>query len=116
MTDDKDFEGHTPGPWLTRPAQTKDGGATVIESAPNTANIGFVWGIEDDEPKANARLIAAAPDLLAERNELRAENERLTRELAEAEAACRHALQACYGCPRFECHDDEYEDDEVTNG
>lgn len=52
---------HTPGPWR------KDNNPRNIIA--NGRDIAHTWGrFEDDEADANARLIAAAPDLL---NELR---------------------------------------------
>lgn len=61
---------HTPGPWL-------DGGKSAgwhIEAS-NSEVSEIAWlrsymGIPDDEIKANARLIIAAPDLLAALKEL----------------------------------------------
>jgi len=54
---------HTPGPWYTRHGQisseTSTHGCTIADCNA-TAN-----GISDKEVEANARLIAAAPDLLA---------------------------------------------------
>ena len=57
---------HTPGPWIVRDIPTLDiyvgpscdGGATAVAIVPTRGSIG------EDEQKANARLIAAAPDLL----------------------------------------------------
>lgn len=55
---------HTPGPWTTGPHYTNE--AIYIQQPCETSNGGWlvatVWG-EDKE--ANARLIAAAPELLA---------------------------------------------------
>ena len=62
------FEGHTPGPWFID--MTQPGKAVVY--GPN--------GSCKEEHQANARLIAAAPDLLRERDEARA----LVAELVEA--------------------------------
>lgn len=58
-------EDHTPGPWHT--SSTHSGAAYDIGAA-NGANIALVSGPKEngaDEFKANARLIAAAPELLA---------------------------------------------------
>ena len=67
---------HTPGPWHLIPSQTSDS-LTVGRSPaydpnpiawvpPVRIDIGLNWG----EAKANARLIAAAPDLLAALSQL----------------------------------------------
>lgn len=56
---------HTPGPWHT---STTHSGAAVDIGAANGANVTLVSGPTEngaDEFRANARLIAAAPDLLA---------------------------------------------------
>lgn len=56
---------HTPGPWHTSSTHR---GAAVDIGAANGANVALVSGPAEngaDEFKANARLIAAAPDLLA---------------------------------------------------
>lgn len=47
---------HTPGPWEVR-------GGNVIEN-PSGVNIAKAWMTDGEEECANARLIAAAPDLL----------------------------------------------------
>jgi hypothetical protein len=55
---------HTPGPWHTSVTHL---GAAVDIGAANGANIALVSGPAEngaDEFKANARLIAAAPDML----------------------------------------------------
>ncbi len=56
---------HTPGPW-------RQGGVEEIllnnkfrEIVADDARIGLVYGVSDEDNKANARLIAAAPDMLA---------------------------------------------------
>lgn len=58
---------HTPGPWEVAEAKRYEGGEPITEEL-------FVRAPEDDDPatssinevaQANARLIAAAPDLLA---------------------------------------------------
>ena len=48
---------HTPGPWIVR-------GGNVIESL-SRINVAKAWMTDGEEECANARLIAAAPDLLA---------------------------------------------------
>lgn len=59
---------HTPGPWTVRP--NEDGGMTIVpvdkERWPNHWFVAQVDGqVRVDANTANARLIAAAPDLLA---------------------------------------------------
>jgi hypothetical protein len=64
---------HTPGPWIENVVPTSAGSAITIQSADHRIAIIYVDGIRkgiDDklprsiENRANARLIAAAPDLL----------------------------------------------------
>ena len=50
---------HTPGPWSASPSPTSDGLYHVYKADGNFLTL------EDAEHKANARLLAAAPDLLA---------------------------------------------------
>lgn len=58
---------HTPGPWTLKPAEDGEfrepgnGDAAVVGS--NLVSPGIVWQ-NDEEGRANARLIAAAPELL----------------------------------------------------
>lgn len=57
---------HTPGPW--RIFET-DHGSKIIgigsEDGAGVADAGFgLWGGDSDEARANARLVAAAPELL----------------------------------------------------
>jgi len=49
---------HTPGPWSASPSPTSDGLYHVYKADGNFLTL------EDAEHEANARLIAAAPDLL----------------------------------------------------
>lgn len=51
---------HTPGPWFS---QYDDNGFYEIGSEAVTLRLAFTYG-EGDTDEANARLIAAAPDLL----------------------------------------------------
>lgn len=54
---------HTPGPWRAEPAITKAGRKTLCIGAPSRRLFDMrAW---DDEDYANARLIVAAPDMLA---------------------------------------------------
>jgi hypothetical protein len=64
---------HTPGPWIKNVVPTSAGSAITIQSADHRIAIIYVdgirKGIDDELPRsienrANARLIAAAPDLL----------------------------------------------------
>lgn len=50
---------HTPGPWEVEPCT--EGGA--FEITEGIGSVGTAWG-ENDEALANARLMAAAPELL----------------------------------------------------
>lgn len=63
---------HTPGPWYSWLPRDCDGGCRTIRTEKGRAH-GTYYGTElasthglanDEEDKANARLIAAAPDLL----------------------------------------------------
>ena len=75
-----EFEGHTPGPWLI--GRGADGWP-IVHTAPDSfspsgqgvAHVCKRPMCQDHE--ANARLIAAAPELLDERDRLRAEAEAL---------------------------------------
>ena len=66
------FDGHTPGPWYLDDAPDvkhpsvvlADDGATIVAEAMTVV-------AEQHDAEANARLIAAAPDLLAEVKRLR---------------------------------------------
>ena len=63
---------HTPGPWYDWLPHGCDGGCRTIRTEEGRARgsyhgaeIAYTCGLaDDDEDKANARLIAAAPDLL----------------------------------------------------
>lgn len=79
---------HTPGPWSVDSESGNDGEAEVIVAADRT----ICWTADTftdeegaaitDEDRANARLIAAAPEL---------------------HEACKHALHALNTAPRFRC-------------
>lgn len=74
---------HTPGPWKLLSEDSQDRSFDVISSCPTAWDIakvhgfcGFRRGNENySETNANARLIAAAPDLLAALIEARSELE-----------------------------------------
>lgn len=69
---------HTPGPWIVR--ITASGNPFIYEDAAgkNIAGVaGTRPGIDAEESQANAALIASAPDLLAERDRLKAVNAKL---------------------------------------
>lgn len=55
---------HTPGPWETCQGRRKHREARFI-TAGFDRYVGKVYGHDDQPVEANARLIAAAPDLLA---------------------------------------------------
>lgn len=52
---------HTPGPWIAKPGPTRWNVTT--SATPRTYNVAAI-NTERTEQEANARLIAAAPDLL----------------------------------------------------
>ena len=59
---------HTPGPWVVEPENYDCDGGTLVRTKGKIC-LANVWGVmfaktPDDESLANARLIAAAPDLL----------------------------------------------------
>jgi len=59
---------HTPGPWQARwqdPIDVDDCARIAIETAPDAGDIAGIHHATRGEDEANARLIAAAPDLLA---------------------------------------------------
>jgi hypothetical protein len=62
--------GHTPGPWIAAPYSSVVGAPVVAQSGRPVASVTYFalsedFGNHDRESEANARLIAAAPDLLA---------------------------------------------------
>ena len=73
---------HTPGPWVIG---KRDHDVVMVDTASGTA-ICDVYGESDDRP-ANARLIAAAPDLLAALKGVIAVADRNTVEFDAARAA-----------------------------
>jgi hypothetical protein len=81
-----DFAGHTPGPWEVR----FDCGASRYIAERGKLPHANVWGRSEQSPEttlADARLTAAAPRLLRERDEARAENATLREAREEAEDA-----------------------------
>lgn len=89
---------HTPGPWelhngyLIRKVHGDDATPIAEMRAPYRKRVGLVRGHYEQE--ANARLIAQAPELLEERDALRAEVRRLKRESETKDAALRWAESA----------------------
>ena len=68
------FEGHTPGPWMLD-GDSGDGKRQFVKDCGNDTWNRCAVEIDSDDcdstmAKANARLIAAAPTLLAQRNAL----------------------------------------------
>lgn len=91
------LHGFTPGPWRCKPISDRrlnhHRGYEI--RGPETET--YIRDVREDEIEANARLIAAAPDLLAERDRLRTENGKLL-VLAGRLAA---ELEACRSWPAF---------------
>lgn len=69
------YEGHTPGPWICTDRDSGDNIFTATDPQKRIAN--SFGNCTFSEYRANALLIADAPQLLAELREARAENERL---------------------------------------
>ncbi len=64
---------HTPGEWVVSKTYLDGSSSTVITrvSAPDKGTtICDIWGMNTEEGKANAKLIAAAPELLGALQEL----------------------------------------------
>lgn len=56
---------HTPGPWKAFPSDPADGAECYYLTAVELrGEIACIYGPQRDEQEANARLIAAAPELL----------------------------------------------------
>ena len=87
MIDLEQFEGYTPGPWGVT---GRNGYLNQVGIGPS---IGCAYGA-GDEVRANARLIAAAPDLLAEVKRLREEKAELVGalEMIAGEQPCNDSL------------------------
>ena len=89
--------GHTPGPWIVCVQDGDPWGAHTVFAEDQLENgvisaDGWDWQIASacvnhENFEANARLIASAPDLLAERNRLKAANAELADTLDEFLAA-----------------------------
>ena len=69
------FDGHTPGPWVAKFDEHGVEGSLVVEGNRDDGAFGFGWEVgcqsplwvgESNKNMPDARLIAAAPDLLAE--------------------------------------------------
>ncbi len=63
---------HTPGPWYIDADEPEAKGIPITNGAGFIADVGTL-GPSDDEDRANARLVAAAPDLLAALEEVTTE-------------------------------------------
>lgn len=80
---------HTPGPWTVGTMVNNDGGVSIVSDEDRVCSVDAIgdfprgkgWKHEDAERDANARLIAAAPDLLE---------------------ALRYLVMHCKGLDRFE--------------
>ena len=94
---------HTPGRWQTRAVgfhkrqweELRPVGKfqTTVTQQFGAEVIALVWGDDDEQAQANAKLIAAAPETAAERDRLAKEVERLRGALMVVEVA----LQSCEG-------------------
>ena len=63
---------HTPGPWRAKPYGVVVGGSAIaLPRGSVQQQVAMVCVIDDGDRDANARLIAAAPDLLGALQELR---------------------------------------------
>lgn len=62
---------HTPGPWINTKEQGKlFGSFNAVNDEANKVTIAIVYGSNIEEAEANAKLIAASPDLLEALDEL----------------------------------------------
>lgn len=83
MIDLKIFDGHTRGSWRASEVMAHSAGFAIeSEAGEQLARVMKTHGPEKLPSRANARLLAAAPDLLAEVIRLRAEVVRLRAEAA----------------------------------
>ena len=92
---------HTPGPW-----EHVGNGAIVTSVNGYGQEIACVWELGNDDKKHNAALIAAAPDMAAELERVRAKCERLQDELNKTEEAL--------SVSRMEQSELNYAHDEIT--
>lgn len=83
--------GHTPGRWRATPYSSVIGAGVMVQPDParNSWVLAMVQGQSGPEAEANARLIAAAPDMLAalravQRLDYFQEHNALARQVAEA--------------------------------
>jgi hypothetical protein len=89
---------HTPGPWAIGNASKRDFGAvTHVGPFDHPCGICEVYGAVDDEPQANARLIAAAPDLLEACEAVLAEVNEPYNFDHDSIAMCRNAIKKAKG-------------------
>ena len=106
----KACEGHTPGPWTDDICTFGPDGKPVPIMCCTEEALLYGWG--EKESRANARLIAAAPDLLA-----LAESQ--ARRIAELEATLRETIgyvESLAASPKGGPTDDDYESDSPMDG
>ena len=81
MINTEQFDGHTPGPWVAKFDEHGVEGSLVVEGNKDDGAFGNfaspLWVGESDKNMPDARLIAAAPDLLADNKRLREEKEQM---------------------------------------
>lgn len=82
-----DFEGHTPGPWKVYTSFYTPGNYGVNNGKDTSSIVGFdgLYGDTPEERLANAKLIAAAPDLLKENRFLYSQIKELKEQLEKPE-------------------------------
>ena len=89
MIDHKQFDGHTAGKWCVVPAQ--HGGMYIRGfDGTNVARVGLDINHGERQIELNARLIAAAPDLLADNKRLRAALESLLHRCISLDRSATH--------------------------
>ena len=80
------FDGHTPGPWeMADRWGSRDPGFAIYHKPKRGPRIIIGWANPERETDTDGELIAAAPTLLRERDNLRAEAQRLTKVLRTIE-------------------------------
>ena len=67
---------HTPGPWAIDPLTERSAAPEIVGNGRRIARVLYWMGSEDNEVKPNARLIAAAPEMLAALKMVKSEYER----------------------------------------